>query len=49
MIASAIAGGDDTYKAFEPFGLGYAGGKMGRYVAQLVYWWWRARDHISVG
>lgn len=49
VIASAIAGGDDTYKAFEPFGLGYAGGRMGRYVAQLVYWWWRARDHISVG
>ncbi len=49
LIASAIAEGDQTYKTFEPFGIGYAGGKMGRYVAQLVYLWWRARDHISVG
>lgn len=47
LIASAIADGDDSYKAFEPFGIGYAGGKMGRYVAQLVYLWWRARDYIS--
>ncbi|HYD17027.1 MAG TPA: FAD-dependent oxidoreductase [Patescibacteria group bacterium] len=49
VVAAAIAGGDDTYKHFSPFGLGYAGGKLGKYVAQLVYWWWRARDHISVG
>ncbi|TAL30587.1 MAG: FAD-binding oxidoreductase [Alphaproteobacteria bacterium] len=48
LIAAAIAQGDDGYKAFEPFGIGYAGGKMGRYVAQLVYLWWRARDYISV-
>jgi gamma-glutamylputrescine oxidase len=47
LIAAAIAEDDDAYKAFEPFGIGYAGGKMGRYVAQLVYLWWRARDYAS--
>ncbi len=47
LIASAIAEGDDSYKAFEPFGIGYAGGKMGRYAAQLVYLWWRARDYLD--
>lgn len=48
LVAAAIAEGDQTYKSFEPFGVGYAGGKMGRYVAQLVYWWWRARDHLNL-
>lgn len=47
LIAAAIAEGDDAYKAFEPFGINYAGGKLGRYVAQLVYLWWRARDHLD--
>ena len=49
LVAAAIAEGDSAYKSFEPFGIGYAGGKLGRYVAQLVYLWWRARDYISVG
>lgn len=48
MVAKAIAEKDDTYKQFAPFGIGFAGGRAGRYVAQLVYWWWRARDYISV-
>jgi len=48
MVASAIAEGSDAYKAFAPYGIGFAGGKMGKYVAQLVYYWWRARDYISV-
>lgn len=48
VIAAAIAEGDQTYKSFAPFGLSYAGGKMGRYAAQMVYWWWRARDYIAV-
>lgn len=48
VVAAAIAEGDKTYKSFEPFGIGYAGGRMGRYVAQLVYLWWRARDYLSV-
>ncbi len=48
MIASAIAEGDTRYQDFSPYGIGFAGGKMGQYVAQMVYWWWRARDYISV-
>ncbi|QQG36277.1 MAG: FAD-binding oxidoreductase [Micavibrio aeruginosavorus] len=47
VVAAAIAGQDQTYKLFEPFGLGYAGGKLGRYVAQMVYWGWRARDVLD--
>lgn len=48
LIAAAIAEGDETYKAFQPFSLSYAGGKMGRYVAQMVYLWWRTRDYLDV-
>ncbi len=48
MIAAAIAGDDKTYQAFAPFGLSYAGGRAGRYVAQMVYWWWRARDFMEI-
>lgn len=47
VVAAAIAGDDTTYELFAPFGLGYAGGKMGRYVAQMVYWWWRTRDIVD--
>lgn len=48
VVASAIAGGDKTYQRFAPFGISYAGGPLGRYAAQLVYLWWRARDFIDV-
>lgn len=48
IVAGAIAEGDQKYKAFSPFGISFAGGKMGRYVAQMVYWWWRARDVFDV-
>jgi gamma-glutamylputrescine oxidase len=48
IVAAAIAEGDQTYKAFAPFGLSYAGGKLGRYAAQMVYWWWRARDVMDI-
>lgn len=49
VVAAAIAGDDQAYKMFAPFGLGYAGGSMGRYVAQMVYWWWKFRDLASPG
>lgn len=48
VVAAAIAGGDMLYKEFAPFGLSYAGGKMGRYAAQMVYGWWRARDYMNI-
>ena len=48
VMAAAIAEGDTLYKEFAPFGIGYAGGKLGRYAAQMVYWWWKARDILDV-
>jgi gamma-glutamylputrescine oxidase len=48
VIAAAIAQGDDRYKLFKPFGLWYAGGPVGPYVAQSIYWWWRARDFLGL-
>lgn len=48
IIAAAIAQGGQSYKMFAPFGLGYAGGKLGPYVAQSVYYLWRARDIMGV-
>lgn len=47
-IAAAIAGQDDRYTLFRPFGLQFAGGPLAPYVAQSVYWWWRARDYLRV-
>jgi gamma-glutamylputrescine oxidase len=48
VIAAAIAKGDKTHELFAPFGPFYTGGKMGRYIAQLVYWWWRFRDETGI-
>lgn len=48
IVAAAIAEGDQLYKEFAPFGIGYAGGKLGRYGAQMVYWWWKTRDFIDI-
>lgn len=48
VVAAAIAEGDPLYKEFSPFGVYYAGGKMGRYAAQMVYLWWRARDYLDI-
>lgn len=38
LIGSAIAEGDERWRLFEGFGLPYAGGKLGRVPAQLIYW-----------
>ncbi|MBT5264939.1 MAG: FAD-binding oxidoreductase [Rhodospirillaceae bacterium] len=49
LIAKAIAAQDEEWRLFEPFGLPFAGGPVGPYVAQMVYWkyklgdWWQAR------
>jgi len=48
LAAAAIATGDKQYEMFKPFGLGYAGGHLGRYVAQMVYGLWRARDYFNI-
>jgi hypothetical protein len=44
IIASAIDEGDDTWRLFLPFELVWAGGRVGRAVAQVQYWWYRKRE-----
>lgn len=45
VVSSAIAEGDERYKLFEPFSkLWFAGGPLSPYIAQSVYYLWRARD-----
>jgi gamma-glutamylputrescine oxidase len=48
IIASAIAENDSRIELFKSFGIGYAGGKAGRYAAQMVYYWWRLRDMLDI-
>jgi gamma-glutamylputrescine oxidase len=43
-LAAAIAGEDDRYKLFRPFGTAWAGGPLGRIATQLVYWKLQAGD-----
>jgi gamma-glutamylputrescine oxidase len=43
-LAAAIAGEDDRYKLFQPFGTAWAGGPLGRLATQLVYWKLQASD-----
>ncbi len=44
VVARAITEGDDTWRLFLPFDLVWAGGAMGRAVAQVSYWWFRRRE-----
>ncbi len=38
LLASAIVEGDERWQLFARLGLPYAGGKLGRIPAQLIYW-----------
>ncbi len=38
LLAAAITGQDDRYRHFARFGLGWAGGDLGRLAAQMTYW-----------
>jgi glycine/D-amino acid oxidase-like deaminating enzyme len=44
VLAAAIAGEDDRYKLFRPFGTRWAGGPLGRIATQLIYWRLQASD-----
>jgi hypothetical protein len=44
IIARAIADGDDTWRLFLPYELVWAGGRIGRAVAQVHYWWFHHRE-----
>lgn len=44
VVAEAITGETDRIAAFAPFGLTWAGGVVGRTVAQATYWGYQAGD-----
>ena len=44
VVASAIADGDDTWRLFEPFGLGWAGGPFGKIYGEVLRHFVLARD-----
>jgi glycine/D-amino acid oxidase-like deaminating enzyme len=43
-VVAGIAGEDDRWTLFRPFGTGWAGGTLGRLATQLVYWRLRMSD-----
>ena len=45
-VAAAIAGEDERIGLFAPFGLDFAGGRLGPAVAEALYAWWRLRDRL---
>jgi gamma-glutamylputrescine oxidase len=47
LIARAIIDGDQTWRQFAPFELVWAGGRLGRAVAQIYYWTRRLRDALA--
>ena len=47
LLARAIAGGDDEYRRFVPFGPTWAGGPFGRAGVQASYWWMQIRDTVD--
>jgi gamma-glutamylputrescine oxidase len=47
LIARAVVDGDQTWRQFTPFELVWAGGRLGRTVAQIYYWTKRMRDTLA--
>ena len=47
LVARAIAGGDDEYRRFAPYGPRWAFGPLGRLGVQGSYWWMQLRDRID--
>lgn len=44
VVAQAISGESDRIRLYQPFGLDWAGGHIGRAAAQLTYWAYQAMD-----
>lgn len=44
LVASAIASGDERWRAFAPFGPVWTGGLVGRVAVQTIYWAMQAQD-----
>ena len=49
LIAEGITGDSDRYRLFEPFGLTWNGGFVGKAAAQLTYWAYQVGDRIREG
>lgn len=47
MIARAIVDGDTAWRLFLPFELIWAGGVLGRVVAQVSYWSYRTKERLA--
>jgi hypothetical protein len=47
ILARAIVDGDDTWRLFSPYEFVWAGGKLGRAIKQVYYWWFRARERYE--
>ncbi len=46
VVAEGILGASDRHRLYAPFGLRWAGGPVGRAVAQMTYWRYQAMDTI---
>ena len=44
VVAEGITGDSHRYQLFQPFGLAWNGGALGRAAVQLTYWSYQARD-----
>jgi len=47
LVAGAMAGQDDRWRLFIPFGLVWSGGRSGRVATQVSYWSMQFRDWID--
>jgi gamma-glutamylputrescine oxidase len=47
LMARAIAGKDDEYRRFQPFGPQWAGGPFGRAGVQAGYWYMQIKDAVD--
>ena len=47
LIAGAIAGKDDRYRLFAPFGLSSTGGPLGAAAAQIPDWFYGLREAVK--
>ena len=47
LVAAAIAGNDDRYKLFAPFGLAWTGGAAGLLMVEMIYRYYRFRDWLK--
>jgi len=47
ILARAIVDGEDSWRLFSPYEFVWAGGRLGRAVKQVYYWWFRARERYE--